>query len=355
MRRGVMTPPLRANAQFSPTNHRRSMLFRSSSSSNRPTRACVAFACIILIALRAFAGAPSTQRDAARAPRCDVTPSDWSARDALARANELTRASERKSTTGFTILLNTYERREELKRAVSHYAKCPGVESIRVTWSEQTPAPVEGVDDGYFVKHSAGYVRYRTYKGTTIQNRFEPYDDIETRAVFNVDDDVWIPCATLTRGFKDWKRNADALVGFFPRDYAPARNPPDGCTWKYVANELTLWRTGRYSIILTKAAFMDQKYLRLYKEKLPEAVREYVDKVKNCEDLAMQFLVSSVTRNPVKFTRASLYYYLKAKIGGVGLDGISKGASHKTQRGECITRFQTMFGAPQIPLAEAFW
>jgi len=339
-----------------PTHSARRGFSRHGAHGVRPSRALVGLACaIFLLATRALLRGTSRGEMRARKLECVEPPSAWSVSDAMLRNNELTRASEALRTTGFTVILNTYERRAQLKRAVKHYSKCRGVEGIRVTWSEQTAPPVEGVDTEYFVQYKVGFVRYRAYEGTTIQNRFEPYDDIGTRAVFNVDDDVWMPCDALYRGFSDWKKSPDALVGYFPRDYAPATSPPDGCTWKYVANELKLWRTRRYSIILTKAAFMDQKYLKLYKEKLPEGVREYIDKQRNCEDIAMQFLVSSVSREPVKFTRASFFYYLRAKIGGAGLSGISKSSDHKIKRGDCITDFQTMFGATSIPLTEAFW
>ena len=335
---------------------RRGGFSRHGAHGTRAHRALVAIACAIaLLSLRALTRGISRGETRARGMECAEAPGTWRASDAAARASELTRASEQLRTTGFTIILNTYKRRAQLKRAVKHYAKCRGVEGIRVTWSEQTPPPREGVDEEYFVKYKGGFVRYRAYEGTTIQNRFEPYDDIGTRAVFSVDDDVWIPCDALYRGFSDWKKSPDALVGYFQRDYAPATSPPDGCTWKYVANEFKLWRTRRYSIILTKAAFMDQKYLRLYKEMLPEGVREYIDRQRNCEDIAMQFLVSSVSRQPVKFTRASFLYYLRAKIGGAGLSGISSGSDHKRKRGDCITDFQTMFGAKSNPLTEAFW
>jgi hypothetical protein len=50
----------------------------------------------------------------------------------------------------------------------------------------------------------------------------------------------------------------------------------------------------------------------------------------------------------------SLMYYTKAKLGGVGVAGISSGAGHHLKRGDCITDFQTMFGAEHIPLVETY-
>ena len=53
-------------------------------------------------------------------------------------------------------------------------------------------------------------------------------------------------------------------------------------SWWYV------WWTGRYSMVLTKAAIFHADYLRLYSSEMPQPVRDYVDRHMNCEDLAMQ-------------------------------------------------------------------
>jgi hypothetical protein len=60
-----------------------------------------------------------------------------------------------------------------------------------------------------------------------------------------------------------------------------------------------------------------------------------------------------VTKAPPVYVPASLLYYMRAKLGGVGLAGISSGADHHVRRGDCITDFQTMFGAKTIPLVDA--
>jgi hypothetical protein len=304
---------------------------------------------------RAFAPTLNAHRD--RSGRCEETPGKWDVDAARARARALTAESEAMRADGFAVLLNTFERPDLLKTALRHYGKCRGVVEIRVVWSEKRDAPREGTaEDGYFVKKKPGLVRYDAHaESTSIQNRFEPLDDLRTRAVFNVDEDVRIPCETLYRGFKAWQKHPDALVGYYARNYAPAKKPSDGCSWRYVANEFQLWWSGKYSIILTKAAFMDQKYLKLYKEHLPDGVREYIDKGGgNCEDIAMQFLISSITREAPVYVPASLMYYTKAKLGGVGVAGISSGAGHHLKRGDCITDFQTMFGAEHIPLVETY-
>jgi hypothetical protein len=55
-----------------------------------------------------------------------------------------------------------------------------------------------------------------------------------------------------------------------------------------------LWRN-KYSVILTKGAIFHKRYLEAYSSELPQEVRDMVAKRRNCEDIAMQFVVSSMT------------------------------------------------------------
>jgi hypothetical protein len=241
--------------------------------------------------------------------------------------------------TRFTVVLNTFKRRDLLKKAVAHYVTCASVAEIRVVWSEQAPPPTENDADArsYFPKSSASgnppRVRYDARDTTSIQNRFE-VADVHTSAVFNVDDDVRMPCAALAEGFEVWKKNRDVLVGYFPRMHAWSRTE---CRHQYVWDDWSLWRGGQYSIVLTKAAFSKTQYLRLYSVGLPKEAREYVDERKNCEDIAMQLLTSAVAAKPPVYVKQPAWHYWLAKLEGFGVAGISKGSSHHDLRGDCVT------------------
>ena len=167
---------------------------------------------------------------------------------------------------------------------------------------------------------------------------------ITTTAVFNVDDDVRMPCDALSRGFRAWRANRDVLVGYYPRTHKPS---PDGCGWRYVWNDLEMWWHGDFSIVLTKAAFMKTSYLALYSRGLPQEAREYIDARKNCEDIAMQLLVSAETRKPPVYVPVPLGYYLWAKWEGFGVAGISKSSTHHDVRGGCITDLSRIIIASQ--------
>jgi len=254
----------------------------------------------------------------------------------------------------FTLLLNTFKRRDLLKRAIKHYLSCDDVGEIRVVWSEPDPPPDPTDRDArlYYGDDPSKEVRYQRHPTTSIQNRFEPPSagvdgdatsgKLKHTAVFNVDEDVRLPCKALTRGFDAWRANREQLVGFYPRNHVRSDR---GCGYRYAWNDLELWRGGEFSIILTKAAFMHAKYLNVYSKGLPREAREYIDRRKNCEDIAMQILVTKTTGIPPVYKALPMFYYVWAKLGGIGVPGISKNAGHHDERGACVTDLSRMIGA----------
>ena len=260
------------------------------------------------------------------------------------RLNAILRDVERRSRgdapddARFTVVLNTFERRAALQKAVAHYATCASVAEIVVVWSEQAPAPDPADANArlYFPQarsRGAPPARYESHDTTSIQNRFE-VTGVRTSAVFHVDDDVRMPCGALADGFEAWRAHRDALVGFFPRAH---RWLPRLCRHAYVWDDWSLRLGGEFSIVLTKAAFSKAQYLGLYARGLPPEARAYIDARKNCEDVAMQLLTSAVARAPPVYVAQPLWHYWRAKLEGIGVAGISKGSTHHDLRGACIT------------------
>jgi alpha-1,4-N-acetylglucosaminyltransferase EXTL3 len=63
---------------------------------------------------------------------------------------------------------------------------------------------------------------------------------------------------------------------------------------------------------LAGAAFLHKYYMYLYSYWLPQAVRDKVDEYMNCEDIAMNFLISHITRKPpVKVVLPEVYIYME--------------------------------------------
>ena len=54
----------------------------------------------------------------------------------------------------------------------------------------------------------------------------------------------------------------------------------------------------------SQGAFLHRDWLTTYTETVPPAVLEYVDAHRNCEDIAMAFLVANATGSPPVYVRA---------------------------------------------------
>ena len=316
---------------------------------------------------------------------CSGASTTWDVKKAVEGAKDIESRMHSKGelkTDGFTVLLNTFKRRDLLKRALKHYVRCENVEHIRVVWSEQTAPPnIWSKEDAkdFFAEPPAkkrggggavqqAFVRYDWHPTTSIQNRFTPLENLPTEAVFHVDDDVRIPCNKLSLGFQTWKKNKNALVGYFPRSHAKrGAQAGNACELRYVWNDFELFfmSKSKYSIALTKAAFSHAKYLGVYEKFLPIGVREYVDKRKNCEDIAMQMLVSSIVNEMNSLSTSGEAYsrhssavavssgwahYLAGKIDSLFVDGISSGQGHHEERSGCVDDFSRMFGRSRSPL-----
>ncbi|KAG5447343.1 hypothetical protein CSKR_114311, partial [Clonorchis sinensis] len=124
----------------------------------------------------------------------------------------------------------------------------------------------------------------------SLNNRFLPLDLILTDAVLLLDDDVKLSKEEIEFGFDAWRENPDRIVGHPERGH---RFDPKEKKWAYNAAP-----AGKYSMILTGAAFLHKYYLYAYTWDMPLAARELVDRTKNCEDIAMNFYVAHLTRKP---------------------------------------------------------
>lgn len=127
-------------------------------------------------------------------------------------------------------------------------------------------------------------------RNSSLNERFLPYDLIETEAVFQMDDDFEATKEHIEFMFRVWRENRDVLVG--PNERLGYTDP---LTMRGV------YKTEaecRYNIILTSGAFLHRNYLFAYWNTMPLAIREWVDKTTNCEDIAMNFLIAHLSRKP---------------------------------------------------------
>ncbi|KAI3955083.1 hypothetical protein MKW92_015483 [Papaver armeniacum] len=240
------------------------------------------------------------------------------------------------SRKGYTLLINTWKRNDLLKQSISHYTSCAGLDSIHIVWSE----PDEPSDSLLDIlqhavqssKASGGRnieLKIDINKENSLNNRFKDIKDLKTDAIFSVDDDVIFPCTSVELAFNVWQSAPETMVGFVPRVHLGDEKKQGLSRYTY-GGWLSVWWMGTYSMVLSKAAFFHKKYLGLYTNQMPASIRDYVTKIRNCEDIALSFLVANET----------------------GAPPIWMVTNHNKRRSECLNKFAVEYG--RMPLVSTF-
>ncbi|GAQ83597.1 Acetylglucosaminyltransferase [Klebsormidium nitens] len=267
----------------------------------------------------------------------------WTGQDTwYAEAPGLTELGKQKR---YTIVVNTFKRHDLLKRSLEHYGHCNRADAIRVQWSEADPPPADvasflTADRGMPGSDDSVEVKFDVHLEDSLNNRFKPLPDVRTEAIFSVDDDLLVPCETLEFAFELWTSAPDQLVGFVPRMHWRKKHSTPA-EYSY-GGWWSVWWTGRYSMILTKAAFLHHKYFEQYTNELPREIFAYAHKARNCEDIAMSFLVANQTGAPP--------LWVKGAFSEIGSYGISSLGNHQQRRSECLNQFHRIYG--YMPLIE---
>lgn len=121
------------------------------------------------------------------------------------------------------MLINTWKRYDLLKQSISHYASCPGLDSIHIVWSEPDP-PSDPLLKflSHVIKSKSGggrkiELRFDINVEDSLNNRFKEINNPKTDAVFSIDDDIIFPCSSVEFAFSVWQSAPDTMVGFVPR------------------------------------------------------------------------------------------------------------------------------------------
>jgi hypothetical protein len=262
----------------------------------------------------------------------------------------------------FSVVINTFKRPDMLKEAVQHYAqRCgprTGVAAVFIIWADQEVSPPEVAS---FFEPRPTILR-RIKPASTLQNishvevikvadslnsRFHPIPQMTTTALFMVDDDVQVDCQSLATGFEAWKSYPDSMVGYYPR-LASAPRGHVAATHGYIEHCWPIvFLTQRVNFLLTKASFLHSRYLELYSSTSgshPQEIKDYVDKYKNCEDVAMSLLVANITRYESQDHRPAMPIYVEGSVSDQGLfNGISMGPGFVDRRANCLTDLSRMY------------
>uniref|UniRef100_A0A3B4TMK6 Exostosin-1-like n=1 Tax=Seriola dumerili TaxID=41447 RepID=A0A3B4TMK6_SERDU len=161
----------------------------------------------------------------------------------------------------------------------------------------------------------------------TMSSRFFPHDVIVTDAVLSLDEDSVLSTNEVDFAFIVWQSFPERIVGY------PARShywDSSRSRWGYTSK----W-TNDYSMVLTGAAFYHRYYHYLFTHHIPPSLLTMVDRMANCEDILMNFLVSAVTKQPpIKVTQKN------------GVKRASRWADpdHFAQRQTCMNAFSHWLG-----------
>lgn len=121
-----------------------------------------------------------------------------------------------------------------------------------------------------------------------------------------------------------------------------------GCSFQYLSRDASVLMQGSYNMMLTKGAFLHRDWLATYSASIPPAVAAYVDTHRNCEDIAMAFLVADATGLPPIFDHAPSLQDLGQGLWKI--KGISSLAGHAGARSACVAAFAAEFGG--LPLVD---
>ncbi|KNC80262.1 hypothetical protein SARC_07372 [Sphaeroforma arctica JP610] len=132
----------------------------------------------------------------------------------------------------------------------------------------------------------------------SMNNRFIPWRELRTAAVYIVDLDIRLPGVAYEFAFDNWLNKQDSLVGYAYRKFAP-----DG-TYPAFARPRIFGPDPGYNMVLTGSAMMPTKLLRQYScEVGTKGIRNMVDDLFNGDDIAMNLLAIHNGNLPVALTR----------------------------------------------------
>ncbi|XP_061572361.1 exostosin-1a-like isoform X2 [Cololabis saira] len=209
-------------------------------------------------------------------------------------------------------------------------AKSQYCAQVMVLWNCEKPLPAKH-------RWPATSVPVTVIEGENkvIGSRFLPYNTIPTEAVLSLDEDTVLSTTEVDFAFTVWQSFPDRIVGYPARSHFWDSNKE---RWGYTSK----W-TNDYSMVLTGAAFYHRYYHFLYSTYLPASLRTMVDQMSNCEDILMNFLVSSVSKlPPIKVTQKK--QYKETMMGQSSRASRWADPDHFAQRQTCMNKFADWFG-----------
>jgi hypothetical protein len=101
-------------------------------------------------------------------------------------------------------------------------------------------------------------------------------------------------------------------------------------------------KANQYSISLPRYCFLHRDYLNWYTTNLPRPIFNKVAENFNCEDIAMSFMISALTKGQAPLL-ADLWA-MKSMVKVYAISKISGNNQHKAKRDECVNSFAELLG-----------
>ncbi|KAI8710447.1 Glyco-transf-64 domain-containing protein [Fusarium sp. LHS14.1] len=238
----------------------------------------------------------------------------------------------------FTLVVQTYKRPYNLNKTLNIILgeRVPALHEVVVVWNDVNATAPEDFISVYNVP-----VRFRVSPHNSLNMKLWADPEYHTQAVLLSDDDCHYEPSDLDFVFSHWRYRAkDRIVGAFPR--CVNTNADGQYEYDFCGNH------DRYSMILTGLAFAHVSFLDYFSSEDPlmTKIRALIDKRFNCEDIALNFMVSMLTCNsPLQVSG------LEDPVNEGPKDGISTKPGHLTKRNECINDFYKLIG--YMPLQDS--
>ncbi|KAG6004394.1 hypothetical protein E4U21_001114 [Claviceps maximensis] len=242
----------------------------------------------------------------------------------------------------FTIAMQTYRRPKELNNTLHSLLseEIPSLLEIVVVWNDVEETPPHNYTSKYGVP-----VRYRQSPVNSLNQKLWPDPAYQTQAIFLSDDDIFYKPKDLEFVFQSWRKfGRRRMTGGFTRCADEDSVHKNKWTYSFCSTDDA---HNKYNLILSGLAFAHISFLDYYSssDALTTKIRAYVDKHFNCEDLAINYLVSMLTGEGPLLVKGKDRYVSMAPTSG-----ISTKPGHLEARTQCLNDYNDLFGC--MPLID---
>lgn len=254
-------------------------------------------------------------------------------------------------TEQFTIVIMTYKRVKLLQTLIPHYCRTGKyLNKIVIIWNDVDSSIPQDLLE-YNCEVSLVYIKP---KKNRLTNRFILYPEIETDAIFFIDDDRKLLHEDVVFAFQSWQQFRQKIFGFERRMHTIL---PDG-SYYYGDTGDTLETFG-YSLLISANIILHKTYLEMFQIPgfLPTEIKEYIDDHMNCEDIAICIMASaflertSYPQTACMSIKARHYpYNLEAQNRGGAHRGLSMRKTHVKGRTDCLNDFRKFYKDQRLPI-----